>query len=147
MNVAAKSTEKADNSHHSSSRSRAPANVSHPTFLPDNGLGLSGLHQNVGNLAIQRMFHAGRIQAKLTVSQPNDPAEHEAERVADQIVQAPNASLQPKYETKCAECSAGGPTCPKCLQAQWDGRRGAAPSATATDSSLGGSLSGGQPLS
>lgn len=42
--------------------------------------------QASGNQAVQRLFHAGAIQAKLAVSQPGDPYEQEADRVAQQVV-------------------------------------------------------------
>lgn len=55
------------------------------------------LQARVGNRA------AGRVaQAKLAVSRPEDPAEREADRVADRIMRT------------CAPCAAGGPPCPKC---------------------------------
>ncbi|MBD3884272.1 DUF4157 domain-containing protein [Phormidium tenue FACHB-886] len=52
------------------------------------------------------------LQAKLTVSQPNDPAEQEADRMADQVVrmQVPHSSqeigrsLQTSVQRKCATC-------------------------------------------
>ncbi len=50
------------------------------------------------------------IQLKLAVSQPNDVYEQEADRVADQVMRMPAPALQ----RKCASCTAGGTTCPKC---------------------------------
>ncbi|MBD1847212.1 DUF4157 domain-containing protein [Cyanobacteria bacterium FACHB-63] len=51
------------------------------------------------------------VQAKLSVSQPNDPYEQEADRVADQVMrmQAPERSeidggLTERIDRKCAEC-------------------------------------------
>src|SRR2546425_1385652 len=42
--------------------------------------------QTAGNLAVQRLLRSGAIQAKLTVNQPGDPYEQEADRVADQMM-------------------------------------------------------------
>jgi Zn-dependent peptidase ImmA (M78 family) len=41
------------------------------------------------------------IQAKLTIGSPNDPLEHEADAVADQVMQAGNNTF---VQRKCAEC-------------------------------------------
>jgi hypothetical protein len=40
----------------------------------------------VGNQAVQRLYEKGEIQATLSVNQPNDPAEREAEQVAEQVM-------------------------------------------------------------
>ena len=40
------------------------------------------------------------IQTKLTVSKSNDQFEQEAERVADQVMQVPNSSIEPQGEAK-----------------------------------------------
>ncbi len=50
------------------------------------------------------------IQAKLAVSQPNDPYEQEADRVADRVLRMPTQALQ----RACATCAAGGSPCPTC---------------------------------
>ena len=51
----------------------------------------------------------GAIQAKLVVGQANDPLEHEADRVADQVMQIPSPELSiafapPQVSRKCAAC-------------------------------------------
>src|SRR5712692_1987834 len=46
------------------------------------------LQQTLGNQATCQLFKSGMIQAKLRVSQPGDPDELEADRVADQVVSA-----------------------------------------------------------
>jgi len=46
------------------------------------------------------------VQRKLAVGEVNDPLEHEADRVADQVMRMPHPRLQRK-------CSCGG-TCPEC---------------------------------
>lgn len=47
---------------------------------------VGSLHRTVGNQAVKRLYRTGNLQAKLAVSQPDDPAEREAERVADQVI-------------------------------------------------------------
>jgi hypothetical protein len=60
------------------------------------------------------------IQTKLTVSQPGDPYEQEADRVADQIMRMPDFTPEigshpgVEIQRECTECSIGGSTCPKC---------------------------------
>lgn len=50
---------------------------------------------------------AKSIQAKLKVSQPNDPYEIEADRVASQIMRMPApdiSSSDPQIQRKCSSC-------------------------------------------
>src|SRR6185436_7407348 len=66
------------------------------------------------------------IQPKLKVSAPDDPAEAEADRVADTVMRMP----EPVVQRKCAACTAGGATCPDCeeearMQRKADGANGA----------------------
>ena len=49
---------------------------------------------------------AGTIQTKLAISKPGDEHEHEADRVAKQVMQMPQPQLQ-------RACACGG-QCPKC---------------------------------
>jgi hypothetical protein len=98
-----------------------------------------------GNLAIQRQLLAYGIRAKLSVSQPGDPDEEEADRVADAMVSgAPPGSIH----RKCAGCASGSP-CPTCeeepLQRKADHAAGSDPTRAAGHAvaALG---SGGQPL-
>ena len=67
-----------------------------------------GVQQVLGNQAAQRM-----IQPKLTVSQPNDKFEQEADRVADQVMRMPEPypkgiktfkSQPPQIQRACATC-------------------------------------------
>lgn len=44
------------------------------------------LQRTLGNQAMLRLLHSGALQAKLTVSKPDDSYEQEADRVADQVV-------------------------------------------------------------
>lgn len=52
------------------------------------------LQQTMGNQAVQDLFQSGAIQAKLTIGQPNDILEQEADRIAQQVMQmsGPNPS-------------------------------------------------------
>ena len=85
-------------------------------FVRQSGVGVHGggfdvdmVMQMSGNLAVQKMFRAGAIQAKLAISQPGDPDEQQADRVAEQMVSsAPVRTIQ----RKCSSC-AEGTTCPE----------------------------------
>lgn len=70
---------------------------------------LTGLQKSLGNQAMVRLFNTGAIQAKLRVSQPGDPDEIEANRVADQV------AASQKVETIHRSCACSGSTpCSKC---------------------------------
>lgn len=104
-----KSSEKIQDAPEQSSAARARArqldtDATQPTF---NG---APSPQAAGNLAVQRLFRAGAIQAKLRISQSGDADEQEADRIAERVVAAkPTAAIQ----RKCAAC-VSGTTCPKC---------------------------------
>jgi hypothetical protein len=66
--------------------------------------------KSLGNQALLQLLTAGVIQAKLRVSQPGDPDEQEADRVADKIVTSTHA---PKIYRKCS-CESSGTPCAKC---------------------------------
>jgi len=68
------------------------------------------LQRTIGNRAVNRLLQSRTLQAKLTVSQPHDPYEQEADRVAEQVMRMPDPTIQ----RTCAPCTAGGPPCPKC---------------------------------
>jgi hypothetical protein len=61
---------------------------------------------------MQRLRDAGVIQAKLHISQPSDPYEQEADRVAETVMRMP--APPSGHEAPCAACASGGSTCPKC---------------------------------
>ena len=44
------------------------------------------LQNTIGNGAVERLFRAGMLQAKLRLGRPNDLYEQEADRVADQVI-------------------------------------------------------------
>jgi hypothetical protein len=52
-------------------------------------LGLATVQQNAGNLAARRLFNSGLIHAKLSISQPDDPYEQEADRIANHMMATP----------------------------------------------------------
>src|SRR5580704_2139811 len=77
------------------------------------------LQRSIGNQSVVGLFNAGAIKAKLRVSQPGDPDEIEADRVAESIVSSPtkaSASASKAADTihrKCS-CPPGAHTCPEC---------------------------------
>lgn len=52
------------------------------------------------------------LQPKLAISQPGDPHEQEADRVADQVMRMPVPTIQ----RQCAACASGGQPCSACEQ-------------------------------
>jgi hypothetical protein len=69
------------------------------------------LQRSAGNLAIHRLLRSGGIQAKLTVSQPGDEHEREADRVADEVMRMPEPAPRPAVQRApeiiqraCREC-------------------------------------------
>jgi len=51
---------------------------------------------SAGNLAIQRLLDHGAVQTKLTIGQPNDKYEQEADRVAEQVMGMPETEVRQK---------------------------------------------------
>lgn len=49
------------------------------------------MQRNLGNQGFQDF-----IQAKLKIGQPNDKYEHEADRIAEQVMRMPVTAIQPK---------------------------------------------------
>ena len=101
--------------------------------------------QPAGNLATQRLLRSGVIRPKLAVSQPGDVHEQEADRVADQVMRMPEASLQPS----CSACEAGGTQCPKCeaeKSVRLKTEASANPTGMSVPDSFVQSLGSGQPL-
>ena len=118
------------------------------------GLDAAFAPQMAGNLAVQQLFRSGHIQAKLAISQPGDPDEEEADRVADRVMRmaepGPIGSRPSSIQRKCAAGEAGGATCPKCEEEEKI-RRKETPGHTPQAASLGhsqvaGLRGGGQPL-
>lgn len=65
------------------------------------------LQRTAGNQAVQRLIKSRALRAKLTINQPRDMYEQEADRVAEQVMRMPDNVLQRKcpkcdeYEKKC----------------------------------------------
>lgn len=68
------------------------------------------LQQTIGNQAVQCLLRLRMLQAKLSVSQPGDPFEQEADRVAEKVMRMPAPAIQ----RACAPCSSGGSSCSEC---------------------------------
>lgn len=102
--------------------------------------------QAAGNLAVQQLFRSGAVQAKLAISQPGDPEEQEADRVADQVMSSASIGT---IQRKCVPC-AEGTTCPKCEEeekVQPKEKSGHGPQATpAVHSQIASLRGGGSPL-
>jgi len=66
------------------------------------------LQRTIGNQAVQRLLQSGRLQAKLTISQPGDPFERKADDVADKVMRmaepTPIGSAPTVIQRKCAGC-------------------------------------------
>src|SRR5512139_674033 len=78
----------------SSDRARRPQPTSSRIPSPQSGaVSAAGWGEAAGNLAIQELARTGIIKAKLRISQPNDPEEREAARVAEQIVRGERAAI------------------------------------------------------
>ena len=96
---------------------KAKQRIARRESCPDSAPSLQGglhpllqLQRTIGNRAVNRLLQSRTLQAKLTVSQPGDVYEQEADRVADQVMRMPDPAVQ----RTCAPCAAGGPPCPKC---------------------------------
>jgi Domain of unknown function (DUF4157) len=70
----------------------------------------AGVQQNAGNFAVQRLFKSGSLQTKLSISQPDDPYEREADRIANAIT----STADPMLARKCASCESTGSSCASC---------------------------------
>ena len=56
------------------------------------------LQRSIGNRGVQRLFDSGFIQGKLTVGEPNDKYEQEADRIADAVMRMPELQVQRQSE-------------------------------------------------
>ena len=78
----------------SSHRDAVPARAAspaRPTAAPSGRTEAEASPLPLGNQALQQLLRSGAVQAKLTVSQPGDPAEQEADRVAGEVMRTPEA--------------------------------------------------------
>jgi len=73
------------------------------------------LQRTVGNKAVENLLKSGVIQAKLTIGEPGDIYEQEADRVAEQVMRMPDPSMagrkgvseyteKSSIQRMCAEC-------------------------------------------
>ncbi len=82
--------------------------------VPDPAHAVLSLHGAIGNQAVQRLLRSGGVQPKLAVTQPGDPYEREADRVADQVLQKPEPAVEgklvqghgpsPQIQRMCGPC-------------------------------------------
>jgi len=68
--------------------------LSRPPFSVQRQELIMRLHQAYGNSYVRRLVKSMQIQAKLTVSAPNDTYEQEADRAAEQVVRKVNSQVQ-----------------------------------------------------
>jgi hypothetical protein len=91
----------------------------------------AGLQKTIGNQAVLRMLSRSTpaIQTKLTVNQPDDKYEQEADRVAEQVMRMPDTGFSPVSSTsgealhlqrKCA-CGGSGGECEACKEKREEG--------------------------
>jgi len=71
--------------------SRIPFSVQRHEFI-------MRLHKTYGNRYVQRLMESMNVQAKLSISDPNDVHEQEADRVADAVTRAINSPVQHQEE-------------------------------------------------
>jgi hypothetical protein len=108
------------------------------------------LQRILGNQGMQRAPQTRAIQTKLRISQPNDPYEREADRVADQVMRMPNPAHAD--EAPCPVCAGSSTPCPTCAarkpaEVQRRATPGGADHAASTvPDGLAGLLGPGQPL-
>lgn len=95
---------------------KIPARNSQPTSLNSH----IQFHRNLGNQHIQSLYQSLGVQAKLTIGQPNDKYEQEADRVADQVMRMPVEEVRgisksaAALQRTCAACASGSTLCPSC---------------------------------
>ncbi|HWP92866.1 MAG TPA: DUF4157 domain-containing protein [Thermodesulfobacteriota bacterium] len=88
-------------------------NLSKPVSSPVDHI--LSLQRTIGNQAVEGFLKSGVIQAKLTIGQPGDVYEQEADRVAEQVMRMPEPSKarsngvseyteMPSIQRVCTEC-------------------------------------------
>ena len=104
-------------------RALSPSIIARKSNGPESS-GANGLRQRIGNEGIQRLVaevsansaatqaRAPLLQAKLTVSQPGDAYEQEADRVAEHVMRmpAPMVPMDSRASNDSRESQAGSPT-------------------------------------
>ena len=121
-----------------------PASSATPDSFPYS----AGWSEAAGNLAVQQLFQAGAIKAKLTISQPDDPDELEADRVADRIMRMEDSGSLGKSSSVVLRPAT---TCSGCAEEERIQRKESAgashPPSSALRSQISGLRGGGEPLS
>src|SRR5213594_3664333 len=92
----------------SGQKNAGASNVQLPITAPLNPI--LQLQQTLGNQAVQQLLRSRMLQAKLSISQPGDPFEQEADRVAEKVMRMP----APAVQRACASCAGGGSPCREC---------------------------------
>jgi hypothetical protein len=86
----AKSGGKKENAISAAARSR-------PTQVPATPVDrVLHLQRTIGNRAVQLLYDAGLVRAKLKIGAPDDMFEREADRVADTVMRMPDSAIRIK---------------------------------------------------
>src|SRR5262245_10302691 len=94
---------------------RAVADHSVSAAVADQPGGLFNLQRTLGNQFVYRLLRSSSIQAKLTISEPGDQHEQEADRVADEVMRMPDTKTsdgatspqqfqEPQIQRLCSKC-------------------------------------------
>ena len=108
MKVSSMLVENDSHAKHASTHPRAPTRQS--TADSEGAIPCAGVQQNAGNFAVQQLFKSGSLQAKLSISQPDDPYESQADRIANAIT----STAEPMLARKCGACESTGSSCVSC---------------------------------
>ncbi len=104
------------------------------------------LQKAIGNSAMTRLLRTGHIQVKLTVSNPGDASEREADRVADQVMRMTDAMVSRRCDCNgCSTCKMRSEAAARMVQPMSGGfgGQGEMSAPTAVEGALG---SPGRPL-
>src|SRR5436305_684722 len=101
---------------------RASRSRTSPLRSPDARRSAPPRQPQLGNQHLQHLLRRAAVQAKLTVNEPGDRYEQEADRMADQVMRMAEPAAAPAVtpwaasgvQRKCAACAAGGGACPEC---------------------------------
>ena len=75
------------------------------------------LQQTIGNRAVGRL-----LQAKLTINQPGDEYEREADHVAEQVMRMPHPATPIQRKCACSQHTIGGDECEECRRRRKSGQ-------------------------
>ncbi len=133
-------------SHQERTRARSDAQQGSALTAADREVGTGTFEAAAaGNLAVQKWLRLNGVQAKLAISQPSDPDEQEADRVADAVA---GGGSPITLHRKCASCASGTP-CGNCEQESIQRKStesGGGHHADGARSAVAAVQSGGQPL-